>query len=408
MGKASRRKREQSAEAAPCNIRKEDKEPAKEHPFFTKLMRKPLTYALIGATALGGWFVAKQTPFWTGAEPRYTLDMVFLPHNSAQKAKQILAAVDSANDHGIRYDIIFMEAAGLKTSRFMDLAMDYSSAASNLRRAFSSKEWKGRDAEITAEWEKELRAAYPDWDDFSVTLVAGVTLRGLKIIPIEKYTDEESAVVDGFETKTFGSAFTDLDRGGATLKELMLCTMKTLAAPNEIIRFRNVKIAHGLEGMFDYAKRLSFELRARGLLGRQIHAIGCMGLLHRPVYYRYNGSNGHPQIDLSKREFYDNGSVLESMVAGKVTERLFEREAYELAFGLKYERALEAVRRTTPQPEFQRYVSNIMRLKSREWGVISDRSAKIGGPDQRDRFVLASAFLANTNLPYDLDADKIH
>jgi hypothetical protein len=414
MGKASRRKRKHAAEAPPCDIRKESttNEPHTGRPILRHLRRKALTYALIGTTVLGGWFVYEQLPFWTGTKKAYSMELIFLGHNSSKSAMYLLNEIDQASKSGKPFKVLFVENAGLSTSDYKNFVETLNFGLSKVKREYFERlqqgfsKQKAEEVCIKLVRQEIVGANNSENNEFIVTLAFGAAIRGLVVLPIEVHSVEEAQEVnrDSIISNTILARRRELIMRNAPLKEFMLDCKRLNDLVIREYEFRNAEIVKGLDTRFDDAIKFFPSLGWERLKGSDLRAIGFMGVQHYlPIRNAYPYKTS--RVDFHPEHHTYNYSLTDIIHSNRQPGPLTEREAYLIAIDKLFLAHLNFEKLSQVYPKFgETLIENAMGLTVEELRRIDTESSAILDFDAKGRFILnAIAERKNNKISYPME-----
>jgi hypothetical protein len=357
------------------------------------LRRKTLTHVLAGAAAVAGlWLVDKQMPFWTGSEKEYSIKMVFLEHDTADDANRFLKEVDKESSNGQPVQVLFLEAAGEKSEDYDNSVKTSNSNLADIRKEYADLINQG----IGADAAKQKCISDQNSGDkgFSGTLLVGAALRNMKILPIEKYTDDEA----GMQMQAFNKLVYERQLGQAGIGDRFSTVEEVVKVEQGDQDFyqkygidwnRTVKTANGLPDRFNDAVRLFPHLRLERLEGKQVKAMGFMGLNHGSMKFLFNS----PKVEFSSETLTDPYSISRSVYAERVERSisnespLTDRELRLIAIDILYVgRNMDKLIQYNPQIARQ-IVSNAMALTDSELQNMVRDSEQITDDNKRGVFI---------------------
>jgi hypothetical protein len=303
MGKASRRKREPSAEAAPCEIRKDN-----PGTFLRTFKSKVLACTLAAVTLIGSFELAKEHNLIHVSDtgPKYFLNVVFLEHTGVDHATKVLNEIDLAAKQGKPYKIMFMEDAFSKSSNYEEKAV----ADNNLFKSINDHYISLLNSGLSPK-EAEQRCRIDvniNTDDFRKTLIIGCAIRGIKFMAIEAHSEEGSKKSVGFVSDLNAPgkpSLQDLLSNNVPLNILAQYNLDVDKQTVESTILRDHDIVSGLSKRFDQAIKLFPELGT----AQEVRAIGLLGIAHEPIYYEFDHSN--KRLSFTKEEYVDWDSILQ-------------------------------------------------------------------------------------------------
>lgn len=389
MGNASRQKKQRRAIAQQLPKTKES-----GNGLGVMLRKKTLTYALVVATAVGGlWLADKQIPFLTGSEKEYSIKMVFLEHDTAEDAERFLNEVDKESSKGQPVKVLFLEAAGEKSEDY-DKNVKYSNQVqAYIRKEYADLVHQGMDP--AAARQRCISDQNSGDKGFSGTLLVGAALRDIKILPLEKYSDDEADL----QLQAFSKLVYDQQLGQAGIGDRVGTVDQVVKVEQEDQNFyqkygidwnRTVKTAKGIPDRFKDAVRLFPYLRLERLEGKPVRAMGFMGLNHGSLKFLFNSPNVEFSAEILTDPYSITRSVYSERVERSVTNEspLTERELRLIAIDRLYiGRNMNKLIQYNPQIASE-IVSNAMGLNDQELNNIIKDSEQIPDDNKRGIFML--------------------
>ncbi len=360
---------------------------------FKRVAKTAAKLALGGALVFGAARMAqKQIPFITHAKPVYSMKVAFLTHNTSKHANQMLAEMDLASKKGKPVKLLFIELAGARSKTYAQDVKSLDSDLVSARNKFTALTKKGVSKEIAfEECKKSLGQARKMTDDFLISLFTGAAIRGVKVLPIEEYSEREFVQMNEMSKRIMQSEseWERLCNSNATLGELVQNEMKKNKMANDLQKLRNKRIAEGMEKRLDLAVNIFPQLKLERLKGKEINVMGNLGLWHNKMYFDFNHANKRVRMD---RELYlDKYALAERVMSqGKTAEEMTKKDYYMLVIGLRY---FDPNIKTLAQkdPKLAKEILNRALNASEEMYIEMDReSAKIKNPVERGKFVMNS------------------
>ncbi len=397
MGKASRRKREHLAEAKPCDLRKADEPEGQKspHSLFGRLMRRPLTYAVGGAIALGGWFASEHTSF-TAATPHCSLQLVFLNHGDTNSAERFVEEIDSAEAAGKPFSIMFAENAGQQDTHYMERVINMNRKFAVIRNNYLTlRKWGygEKEAEAKARTMTHISTGNPAEEAFMQYVFTAAGAHGLKLMPLESISaqalkDYDESYAHNREVRKRVDAQI---KTNTTLEELAASEMELEASFLKLNDSRNAQVANGLPERFRQALDAFPELRREAAEGKELRAIGYMGYEHSPFFYGSNLTNGTVSL-VPERIKDDQFPIMERIIDSMASPRQFtKREALLIALQEMYVGpAVKYLGANGRAQTGQTLIDNAMTLGEAQLEKLDGESAAIPDPRQRAGFVLNS------------------
>jgi hypothetical protein len=356
QGRAKRERREarlrERLEGTESALRKapEEKRPAA----FGMLRGKASSYiktgAAVAALAAGGLFVWEQMPYWTGAKPRYAVEMVFLNHDNPEHGVRLGKEMEAAASSGKPFELMFCDQPGEKSSQY-DSDVRNANADLAKRREAYMKLRKGGWSEGYAEVEvlKDGRMSYKDpsrsdlegqvgFMNIAFTKAAEL---GVDVLPIESYSDSKAAELYRVAVQEGGVNERILQLGrDSTLGDMKGCVME-LGEANRYIFYRNEQIARSMEDRLDRAVRLFPKLWLDELEGKQIRAIAWLGNGHVPgqLMEMLQRNDADKRVEFTGQYWADEHmlNVYDTVMTQMGKPRQFtELEAFQIAIELKW------------------------------------------------------------------------
>jgi hypothetical protein len=353
------------------------------------LRKKTFTYALISATAVAGiWVADKQMPFWTGAKKDYSIEMVFLKHDSTEEALQLFVHIDKEKAEGHPIKVMFTEAADENRSNY-ERDVRYT----NDKLVQIGKAYKALIAEgyPPSQAESECLSGMSGIDQFNKVVCLQAAIRDIKVLPLESHSDEECknvAIYYSYNSE-MNSKWSNLVARNAPLKDLMQHQLELASGLEKLglVSLRNQEVATNLSKRFEEAVKLFPELRLERLKGNQIRAIGWMGLQHRPIEQLVDYSD--PKVEFSTTEYIDKFSISAGVLGAISRDRPFtEREAYLLAIDQRYVKDnIGQIIREDPEAA-EKLVQNALKLNLPDLRLLDTESSGIANREDRGIFIL--------------------
>lgn len=308
------------------------------------------TGAAVATLAAAGLFVWEQLPYWTGAKPRYELEMVFLNHDNPEHGVRLGKEMEAAAAAGKPFQLMFCDQPGEKSSQYDS---DVRNANANLakRREAYMRLIKGGWSEGYAEVEalKDGRMSYKDPNRSDLVGQVGfmniaftkAAELGVDVLPIESYSDSRAAELYKVAVREEGVNDKILKLGkDSTLGDIKGCVME-LGESNGDIFYRNDQIAKTIEGRLDRAMRLFPKLWLEELEGKQIRAIAWLGNGHVPgqLMEMLQSSDADKRVEFTGQYWADEHmlNVYNTVMTQMGKPRQFtELEAFQIAIELKW------------------------------------------------------------------------
>jgi hypothetical protein len=356
------------------------------------LRRRSLAYALAGGLALFGGEVAReQIPFWVGAKKEYSMELVFLLHNSGEGADQVMNEVDLSAGRGRPIRLLFLEEATSKESDYEKAVKEVNGLIEEYRDRydmFVENGLKPKDAKKRIEQELDVKTSHRT-EAFVKGIIVGAAVRGLIVLPIEAYSDADSERMKDFGNYlgSMQKKWEELCNRDAPLGELAAFKMKEQEGTVGYMKIRNENVAKNIRRRFEVALKLFPSLRMERLEGSELCGIGCMGLGHRTLFYEF-GNLGSEDLEVSMKEFCDPKELSLRVDTALYTTRPFtKREGYLSAAGYRYHSLIKSLAQASPA-EAERGVAHAFTLSEAELDRISAESAKMADGNKRAAFIL--------------------
>lgn len=360
---------------------------------FKRVAKTAAKIALGSALAFGSIRMAqKQIPFITHAKPVYSMKVAFLTHNTNKHANQMLADMDLASKKGKPVKLLFIELAGARSKTYMRDVKALDSDLVSTKNKFTALVKRGVSKETAfEECKKSLGKARKMNDEFLISLFTGAAIRGVKVLPIEEYSEREFVQMNEMSKKIMRSEseWERLCNSNATLGELVQNEMKKTKMANDLQKLRNKRIAEGMEKRLDLAVKIFPQLKLERLKGKEINAMGNLGLWHNKMYFDFNHANKRVRMD---RELYlDKYALAERIMSqGKTAEEMTKKDYYMLVIGLRYfDPNVKTIAQTNSKLA-EEFLNRALNTSEEKYVEIDRESAKISDPTKRGKFVMNS------------------